>query len=213
MECTLSFCDNAEVAGALIVLVTKDGNFDFINSSVQTNGVLNHTVNQGGEYKIHVYTIESNGILASGTIFPIVTHTLTTRAEDETSPKPQTQDSAYLQSCDANTFSLKLVVECITVNNDTVTGLQVTALSTEGVNVGRLYTNQSSDPQTPATVQLDRTGLYQVTVFPILGERGILDTSAEYSQQLMVGGMSSQDTTTTDVITTATDSTQGMHNV
>ena len=96
-------------------------------------------------------------------------------------------------------------MKCV-VSNDMVTGLQVIAQSTETADVGTLYTNHSSDPQATVTVHVDRTGMYQVFVFPILGERGILDTSAEYTQQVMVRP---QDTTTADLITTAT-STQGM---
>ena len=97
------------------------------------------------------------------------------------------------------------------VSSNSVTGLQVTAQSIETADyVGTLYTNHSSDPQATVTVQVERTGMHHVSVFPVLGERGILDTSAEYKEEVMVEDMPYQGTTTDDGITTAA-STQGMY--
>ena len=114
---------------------------------------------------------------------------------------------SYIQSCGVFASFGWLKVNCV-FSNDTVTGIQVLAQSTEMVDFSILHANQSSGSQTTVTVQLERTGMHQVFVFPILGESGILGTSAEYTQQVMVP---SQGMTTADGIRIASTSiSQGM---
>ncbi len=52
--------------------------------------------------------------------------------------------------------------------------------------VHRLYANKTTDPQTPASIEVEGGGLYQVTIFPIRKGRGILNSDAEYSANMMV---------------------------
>ena len=46
-------------------------------------------------------------------------------------------------------------------------------------NHSKVYSNRSMDPHTPVTVEVERDGLYQVTIFPIREGRGILESSME----------------------------------
>ena len=62
----------------------------------------------------------------------------------------------------------------------------------------KLYVNQSMDPHTPVTVEVERDGLYQVTIFPIREGRGILDSDTEH----LVFGTNYPTTTTTTTTTT-----------
>ncbi len=70
------------------------------------------------------------------------------------------------------------------------TGLQVIAQPSSASVMGKLYTNQSMDLQTPVTVQVERGGVYQVTLIAIRGERGILDSGVEYAEQIMMADVS-----------------------
>lgn len=61
--------------------------------------------------------------------------------------------------------------------------------------VHKLYVNQTWDRQTPATVQVEESGTYQVTIFPIK-EGTILDTNImEYIEHVVVSVMNSSTTT------------------
>ena len=51
--------------------------------------------------------------------------------------------------------------------------------------VRKLYTNKTTDRQTPASVIVEENGMYQVTVFATRGERGIVNSSVEYINMLM----------------------------
>jgi hypothetical protein len=66
------------------------------------------------------------------------------------------------------------------------TGLLVLAQFRNASEVQRLYVNQSSDPRSPVTLPLERPGEYQVSIFTIRGEMGILGSSV-HSEQVVVG--------------------------
>ena len=70
--------------------------------------------------------------------------------------------------------------------------------------VQKLYVNQSTDPHTPVTVEVEKDGPYQVTIFPIREGRGILDSNAE---RLQVIGTT---TTVEDVSSTPSTLSEGM---
>ena len=69
----------------------------------------------------------------------------------------------------------------------------------------KLYVNQSMDPHTPVTVEVERDGLYQVTIFPIREGRGILNSNAEVF--LTHYTTTATTTTTTTTITGTVSST------
>ena len=58
-------------------------------------------------------------------------------------------------------------------------GFQVIARLSDASEAQKLYVNQSMDPHTQVTVEVERDGLHQVTIFPIREGRGILDSNAE----------------------------------
>ena len=70
--------------------------------------------------------------------------------------------------------------------------------------VQKLYVNQSMDPHTPVTVEVERDGLYLVTIFPIREGRGILDSDAEIH---VLGEFSITETTVSSTPTTLFEGT------
>ena len=69
--------------------------------------------------------------------------------------------------------------------------------------VQKLYVNQSMAPHTPVTVEVERDGLYQVTIFPIREGRGILESGAVQTQLVAVGlNYIPTSTSHTDMLTT-----------
>ena len=85
------------------------------------------------------------------------------------------------------------MVECSYPSGSTATGFQVIAQLSDSSEVHKLYANTTTDHQTPASVMVEENGMYQVTVFAIRGESGIVDSSVEYMDQITVNG----DTTVT----------------
>ena len=70
--------------------------------------------------------------------------------------------------------------------------------------VHKLYTNKTTDRQAPASVEVEESGTYQVTILAIRGERGILDSTVEYSELLTVSSGSTDTVTDTSATTTTT---------
>ena len=65
-----------------------------------------------------------------------------------------------------------------------------------------LYANQSSDGRSSASVEVMDTGIYQVSVLPIVEGVGITDSSVEHSEIVMVFGSRSAATTGTIILWT-----------
>lgn len=49
-----------------------------------------------------------------------------------------------------------------------------------------MHVDRAVNRQTSTSVVVEENGLYQVTIFPIEGESGIVNSSVEYVEQLMV---------------------------
>ena len=84
-------------------------------------------------------------------------------------------------------------------NSSLVTGFQLIVHKLNSSDMNRLYTNESTGGHTPASVEVEESGMYQVTVFAIRGERGILNSIVEFRECVMV------DTTFPATATTAFD--------
>ena len=84
------------------------------------------------------------------------------------------------------TFNFRLIHANCSDTHSASSGLQVIVQLSNASEVQKLYSNQSMDPHTPVTVEVERDGLYQVTIFPIREGRGILDSTAVYSRLLVV---------------------------
>ncbi len=90
---------------------------------------------------------------------------------------------SLLESCRIVRSLDRIIVQCAYHDDSTATGFQVIAQLSNSSEVPRLYANKTTDRQTPASVVVEENGLYQVTIFAIRGERGIVD---EYMNLLMV---------------------------
>ena len=96
--------------------------------------------------------------------------------------------------CAITSVNNLLNAEC-ELHNDMVINYQVTARLAEASEVQKLHSNQSMDLHTPVTLQVERDGLYQVTILAIVENSGLLDSTVVYSQRVMVDSMSSTEST------------------
>ena len=73
-------------------------------------------------------------------------------------------------------------------NNSSVTGFQIIVQLNNADEVHKLYINGTTEHLSPGsvTVQVEENGTYHVAIFPIMGERGIVDTTIVYSQEISV---------------------------
>ena len=84
--------------------------------------------------------------------------------------------------------------------------------------IHKLYVNKSSNRNTPASVVVEKSGMYQVTIFPIIGDIGIVDTDAEFITMLMIDSDTVRTTsdgnahTTSDYSTADTTAGMAMYN-
>ena len=105
-----------------------------------------------------------------------------------------------------DTISFFITAECTSLlfMSD---GLQMIVQSSNVSEAHKLYVNQSRAPQTPVTVQVEREGLYQVTILGMRGGRGILDSRVKYTEQVEVSANSGSIETTTHAITVPSSTT------
>ena len=68
-----------------------------------------------------------------------------------------------------------------------VTGFQVIAQPTNFDGFGKLYANYTSEGQTSVVVEVEQNGKFLVSVIPVLGETGIVNSSVEYTEVVIVG--------------------------
>ena len=83
--------------------------------------------------------------------------------------------------CSALPSNDSIEVRCEALSDPDAVGFQVIAQHTEERR--RLYVAKSLDLQTPAVVQLERDGVYQITVLSISQSSGILNSSTEFTKQ------------------------------
>ena len=104
---------------------------------------------------------------------------------------------SLLESCHAIIISSRVSAECAYPSDSMATGFQMTVHQNGG---RKLHTNKTTDRQTPASVEVEGSGTYQVTIFAIRGERGILNSNVEYSELLVVDVTRPTATTTTAAV-------------
>ena len=81
-------------------------------------------------------------------------------------------------------FSI-ITVECTYPIDSLAIGFQVIVQQiSDSSQVHRLYVEQTT--HTTATVEVEETGVYQVSIFPLREGTGILDSNVEYTQQVAV---------------------------
>ena len=78
-----------------------------------------------------------------------------------------------------------------------VTGFQVIAQPTDfdQLAIGKLYASHTLECQTSAIVEVEHNGQFLVSVIPVLGETGIVNSSVEYSDVVVVEDLLAATTT------------------
>ena len=106
----------------------------------------------------------------------------------------------HLRNCSIETFPFLIRVKCAYPGNSghIVTGFQVIA---QPADFKKLYAGHTIECQTSAIVEVEQNGEFLVSVIPVLGETGIVNSSVEYSEVVVVE----------DLLTTTLTST-GMNN-
>ena len=94
---------------------------------------------------------------------------------------PSPQPSSVLEDCLLTTSYGSIVAKCVLPANSMVSGIQMVAQLTSSDKVHKLHVNQSMDLQTPVTVEVE-SGVYQVAIFAIKEETGIVGSSAYVSE-------------------------------
>ena len=96
----------------------------------------------------------------------------------------------HLRKCSIDTLPLLIRAKCA-YHEDSgamVTGFQVIAHPTyiDQLAIGKLYANHTMEFQTSAIVEVEQNGVFLVSVIPVLGETGIVNSSVEYSEVVVM---------------------------
>ena len=92
-------------------------------------------------------------------------------------------------------------MDCTYPNGSLATGFQVIAQQiSDSSQVHKLYVEQTT--HTTATVEVEETGVYQVSIFPLREGTGILDSNVEYIEQVTVAEVTTEPPTTIIIATT-----------
>ena len=83
-----------------------------------------------------------------------------------------------IESCYITTSSTAITAECTRF-----IGFQMVAQLSDS---NKVNINQSMDLQTPVTVEVEESGVYQVTIFAIKEGTGILGSNVGYMEQVLV---------------------------
>ena len=94
----------------------------------------------------------------------------------------------HLRNCSLDTLPQFIRVKCVYPGDSDamVTGFQVIAQPTDFDGLGTLYANYTSEGQTSAIVEVEQNGEFLVSVIPVLGETGIVNSSVEYTEVVLV---------------------------
>ena len=97
------------------------------------------------------------------------------------------ESSPAIDTCDITNDLLQITVKCTFLKNSMATGLQVIAQQNGSNGIRKLYADYTTDRETPATIVVNEDGyMYLVSVFAIREGRGIVDSSVEYTEQLII---------------------------
>ena len=183
---TTLYSEHSDARGALFdfVFIDDNGDVDFTRSvllALDRNTSLHHTLPFNlypGQYRVFVYDIESDGTLSNGVGYPAVTDELmlSNRNYSQGISIPLSKPNPIIfiivtdtSSCLITYCSCVIKAEC----NDT-SDFQIVAQSR---NLNKIHINRSMDLQIPVTVEVEESGVYQVTILGIIGSNG---THVEY---------------------------------
>ena len=106
-------------------------------------------------------------------------------------PPPPTLDTGSppllsdIETCSISVDQFSIKVQCTYPSDSLATGFQVIAhLASNSSH--RLYVEETTHTTATATVEVEETGVYQVSIFPLREGTGILDSNVEYTQQVDV---------------------------
>ena len=211
MNLEVQFFEDSTARGALFLFV-------FIGMNVEINynrsfflaldrdSSLNYTIDLiPGQYRVCAYDIEQDELLSSsGVGYPAVTIHEVNIVHGDHRNNVVEEINCTLDSSNG------LISVSMCINSS---GFQVIAQLSSASEVQKLFINQSMDPYTPVTVEVEKDGLYQVTIFPIAeGSSGILESDVKYcTEQVMVVVRDRTVPINTSTITTnlANDTTTG----
>ena len=94
----------------------------------------------------------------------------------------------HLRNCSVETFQSFIRAQCGYLEDSgvMVTGLQVLAQPADFDGLGKLYANHTIKNQTSVTVEVEQNGEFLVSIIPIVGDTGIVNSSVEYSKVVVV---------------------------
>ena len=81
-----------------------------------------------------------------------------------------------------------ILAMCSYSGSSSVTGFQIIVQLNNVDEVHKLHINCTTEHLSPGpvTVRVEESGTYHIAIFPIIRDRGIVNTSVEYSQELFV---------------------------
>ena len=116
-----------------------------------------------------------------------------------------------IRNCILLDSSNGLISVSMCTDSTNASGFQVIAQLCNANEIQKLYANQSMDPHTPVTVEVERDGLYRVTVFVIREGRGILDSGRGFHTGHVMVTTKYNETTVQDATLSTTTTLSGMH--
>lgn len=176
---TIDYYDQSTTLGALLSLqLDDDANFEksilvILDRNAPPGTALTH-VSYNGFYNIYAYDITSNRTLPIGKNYPADI----TGVNFPDNPNTSRNGTG---KCTTSSDLYTITVKCETLSDPHAIGFQVIAQHTQKKNV--LYVAESLNLQTPAVVQVESEGVYQITVLSVRQSSGILDSYTEYISQ------------------------------
>ena len=213
IELSTVYSEFSDARGALLDFVFIDDNGDVnFNRSVllalDRNTSLSHTLTfdlYPGQYRVFVYDIESDGTLSNGVGYPASRDDFTLTTQGIANMLHANMYSMHIyvntdsptlskfnSSCQISPLSHGVIsAECTFPSDTMATGFQM--IAQQGNSSEVVHSNQSMDLQTPVTVEVEESGVYQVTIFAIREGTGIV--GSRYYADVLVTGVATTDTT------------------
>ena len=105
---------------------------------------------------------------------------------------------SHIANCQITVSQYRIGAECVFPMG---ADFQVIAQSGVQERVHRLYVNQTLPGQTSASVEVEESGVYLVSILPIIEGRGITGSHVEYSEVVVVDGIGLFAPTNSTVVT------------
>ena len=178
------------------MFVTDGGAVDFARSvflaldrETSRDFTLPFYLSPGG-YRVFVYDIKQDGTLSSGVGYPAVRSELITTGNGLSICYNTlfiqllncSHPYAHLENCQITTSPHHITVKCTYPVNSMAIGFQVIAQLGVQERVHRLYINQSLPDHTSASVEVEESGEYLVSILPIIEGRGVTGSNVEYRE-------------------------------